>query len=879
MFKRFGLYHLIALIAISMASINASAQTWEEISKSYDKNFQDYKAKNEAMFNKFVEENDKAFADLLRKGWSEFLLVQGIEPPVNPKPNDIPTIDPMKVKKDKPIVVVLEEEDEEVIINKKKKKVKPKAPGLQKNEPDDFDKKNFELEFYGQKLPFSYDASFQTSVHTIDQNAIADYWDAMVATNHYHFVNQLFDYRTLLNLNDWGFFLLTQKAAKQVTDSDNAANLLTWFMMMKSQYKVKIGFSNSSVHVLLPSQDMMYGKPYYTFNNEKYFVLDKNAGKIRTYESNYADAHYLIDFAMTSPMNLGNEEGVRTMSFKHKGKSHTFDVKYNKSNIDFFNDYPHVNVKIYFDAAVSATGKESLVKNIKPLVEGMDELDAVNLLLRLVQTGFDYKTDQQQFNREKFFFAEELLYYPYSDCEDRSVLFSYLVRQILGLKAVGLAFPGHMATAVRFTEDYGFDRVEYKGDNYVICDPTYINANAGMCMPQFINVKAKPIELEGDHTEKLVAQELWSTLSDGGLFKGAQTNNSVTDNNENTYLTGYFVKSGNINGFEVKSISKKNSIFVAKFNKNKELQWVTPITGRASGEGHHVTIDANKNVYVTGFFEGTLDFNGTQLLSKGKEAFLARLDQSGKITWGGVVGLNEIQSTTDYIFVTRFSPDGKFLSKFVFDETENFNNYGVSFYVNGDVRVTGTMLASGLAAAETGNFNSYAYATSAGNLPGVWKAEMDKLVAQDYDKAMAGLFAFLKTIKLNGSSVDGKTIRDAIDKNNPSFRKTAPTLHKALGEIAFVKNNGGNVSITSKTGQNLQVTRDISLKNNAKMKVTTFSAGNAQIDFLSGANLGQSITGFQINLIKLLKNNGNVVLDYDVNHTQKSMNLKKDFLK
>lgn len=41
-------------------------------------------------------------------------------------------------------------------------------------------------------------------------------------------------------------------------------------------------------------------------------------------------------------------------------------------------------------------------------------------------------------------------YYPYSDCEDRSILFARLVKDLLGLDVVLLYYPAHIATAVCF---------------------------------------------------------------------------------------------------------------------------------------------------------------------------------------------------------------------------------------------------------------------------------------------------------------------------------------------------------------------------------------------------------------------------------------------
>ena len=115
-----------------------------------------------------------------------------------------------------------------------------------------------------------------------------------------------------------------------------------------------------------------------------------------------------------------------------------------------------------------------------------------------MQNAFPYKTDDEQFGREKYFFPEETLFYPFSDCEDRSILFAYLVSNLLGLDVVGLEFPGHAATAVRFNSDVRGDFIDYRNEKYIICDPTYVNANYGECMPQFKTVIPRIVRIRTD---------------------------------------------------------------------------------------------------------------------------------------------------------------------------------------------------------------------------------------------------------------------------------------------------------------------------------------------------------------------------------------------
>jgi len=128
--------------------------------------------------------------------------------------------------------------------------------------------------------------------------------------------------------------------------------------------------------------------------------------------------------------------------------------------------------------------------------EGRSQHKAVNILLNFVQTAFVYEYDDKVWGVDRAFFAEESLYYPYCDCEDRSILFSRLVRDLLGLKVLLVYYPGHLATAVHFTESVSGDYISLDNQKYVVCDPTYIGAPVGATMPDMDNGSAKVILLE-----------------------------------------------------------------------------------------------------------------------------------------------------------------------------------------------------------------------------------------------------------------------------------------------------------------------------------------------------------------------------------------------
>ena len=97
-----------------------------------------------------------------------------------------------------------------------------------------------------------------------------------------------------------------------------------------------------------------------------------------------------------------------------------------------------------------------------------------------MQKDFRYRTDTDQFGKEKPYFCEENFYYPYNDCEDRAVLFTFLVRKILGYDCLLLEYSDHVNCAVKIDGETDGYFVRRGDSRYYVCDPTCQGAKVGM---------------------------------------------------------------------------------------------------------------------------------------------------------------------------------------------------------------------------------------------------------------------------------------------------------------------------------------------------------------------------------------------------------------
>ncbi len=448
-------------------------------------------------YNDYQQAQDKEFMGMLKQAWQEQELMFSPKRDNNPKPVTIPVAPPPPKK---PASTVKTAKKPVELVRVKKQPVpRNKRPATL---PDTKSKNKIQLSFYGTPITFFYDSKTlqKSALKGINKTSIANYWDIASRTNHPELIKQLSHFGSKLELNDWGLLSLTEALAKKIHRNDkNAQKLFIWFSLNKLQKKARIGYNESGIQLMIAANHTIYGTPYYTFNNDKYFLVlvddgDK-PGSLFTYEGKHPGKHNKVDINLASLPKIYRKVAQRTVSFKFDGKKYNFTIPYNENLSSYFDHYPTTELSVYFHSKISAETSNVLFKNLLTELRKMDERNAVNFLLAFVQNAFPYKTDDDQFGKEKYFFPDELFIHKYSDCEDRSVLFSFLVRQLLDKKVIALSFPGHVATAVQLDQIGEGDTIKYNGDRYLVADPTYINATIGMTMPQFKNATPKIIPL------------------------------------------------------------------------------------------------------------------------------------------------------------------------------------------------------------------------------------------------------------------------------------------------------------------------------------------------------------------------------------------------
>lgn len=239
------------------------------------------------------------------------------------------------------------------------------------------------------------------------------------------------------------------------------------------------------------SKKVIYSTPSYTFSKRKFYVVSQYAkgsvGRVYTYDKSYPKARKALDLSMDALPVFPNKMKRKTLFFKQYDKKYTIPFAYNQNLLDFMSTYPQADYSTFFNAPMENETYDMVAKDIKRYIDGKKASVAMNFVLNFVQNAFVYEVDEEQFGREKVMFAEETLCYDKSDCEDRAILFAYLIKKLFHVGVIGVKYKDHMATAL-YIPMKG-DSVRKGRKKYVIADPTYINANIGMSMPKYKSIR------------------------------------------------------------------------------------------------------------------------------------------------------------------------------------------------------------------------------------------------------------------------------------------------------------------------------------------------------------------------------------------------------
>ena len=175
---------------------------------------------------------------------------------------------------------------------------------------------------------------------------------------------------------------------------------------------------------------------------------------------------------------------------------------------------------------------------------------------------------------------------------------------------------------------------------------------------------------------------VWAKQMGGAIAEGAISRGIELDASGNVYIIGEFTGTADFdpNAGTANLTSFNSDIFICKLSTTGTYMWAKNIGGTNPAYGIAIEVDGSGNVYTTGQFQSTADFDpgvGVYNMSAvNGDAFLSKLDTDGDFVWaiqfggtGSDGGNSLFIDDADDIYIT-----GSFVNTIDFDPGVGINN-------------------------------------------------------------------------------------------------------------------------------------------------------------------------------------------------------------
>lgn len=481
------------LIFLFLAGWSCSATAQISLSSDYD----DFLKSALDEYSSFVDQINKEYADFLAMPWEE------VKPEFRKRPTQPPPPSP-----------IFEEYKEEERDNRVIKYDEIVTPPTPRPQPEPINPQVVKPLNTDEWLSFNYlgidekvrlGSRQKYRINGRSDGDVADAWRKLSSSGLEAALSDCLALRTKYNLCDWAYLQMLNQIADTFCGNTDEATLLAAWLYCQSGYDMRLARDASRKLVLMFSSDnIIYGTYYPARNGRNYFPYGKVSGGVTISNASFPKEQQMNLNLQQLPKLPSNMTPSRNRNSSLYPEMNC-EVVSNRNLIDFFNEYPNSQAPnkmmtrwaTYANTPLSAEAKEKIYPVFRNAIAGKSKLEAVSRILNWVQTGFVYEYDDEVWGEDRAFFPDETIYYPYADCEDRAILFSRLVRDLVDLDVLLVYYPGHLAAAVNFPTEVKGDYVVVDGKRFTICDPTFIyGAPVGCTADGMDNSTAKLILLK-----------------------------------------------------------------------------------------------------------------------------------------------------------------------------------------------------------------------------------------------------------------------------------------------------------------------------------------------------------------------------------------------
>ncbi len=847
-------------------TINDFKGIWVNESREYLLNNQKPLPYLQSGFHYFSHQQDNAFTELLEHNWVKFSPIPGVHVPKSRKFDPAPQFSFEETSYHNaqflPCFINEQQKEESAVPSEN-------LPRIRKPEFVTSSPLKQIFKFYGNTISVSYDRLLSLSVdHPVNNEVVVDFWKKFTVGNSEHLIGQLMAIKDRLGLNDWGYFLLVKSCSNALYPNDEAgSSLLNWALMVRSGFDVKLGYNQLGASVLYRTSINIYGIPSVRIDEFDYYI-DKQIATlpVSVYLRNHEEATGSIHLNINQSLNFQGEVANKKFQFTWNKKLYEFNLKYSPDVIKFLEQYPQTDPEICFNAPFTLLSLESLLKQFKPVLAGMKKEEGAAFLQQFVQKSFNYRPYNDLFGYDRFMFPEELLFRDESNDKGKSLLFAWLISNLMNQKAALVEFPGYYSVAISMDQPMDGDNFLVKGKSYTMADPTFDNAPLGLVMKDFYPLKPLITLLHKASDEFNEEDKIWRLALSFGAERSGAGRDYLKDESGNSYITGFLTEKINKQSVAVQVP------FVAKFDENNKLIWMDKFHSDGKAFGLELKQLDKNEFYLAGSFRGKLEYNGImqQTAPSDPDLFFAQFNSQGEIEWISKSGLDELEEDIKLFYIVNFSRSGDIQNVRLANEDERTGTIGFKAGTSEGLCYVGSRFQStGL---EKTTNEALTKATTS------FRHQLNRLKLLGIEQNMAYLAAILYSVKDVGQQLSTSELASLNFKESDKEANNIPILTETFQKIKSITNNNGIIELNTVNSIPVKIS-PFKISGHSHLKIIPLDNNDLKLRVIDGLEYDSGGIKENVNSFILELTTGNVAVNLGREHYIVSKNLRHDILK
>ena len=514
---------VIGIALNGYAQNDKSNRSFDEWQKEAFGEYENFRSRSSEEFEKFRRKAIKDYIDFVNNPWKKF---KESKPIPRPKDDILPVVKPkddkqqdsivppvVKPKEDKQqdsiVPPVVKPKEENVVIIEDVIPHLPIEPQPQPIVPIEEvpvkKEKYLEFAIFGTEERVRFNNNNPIELNPIREGNVAKMLKRLSDEKNDNTLVDCLNIRSKLQLCDWAYLMMLKAIGEAAYGAGtNEATLLIAYLYMQSGYRMRLGSYGNKLYMLYASKHCIFDIPSYIIDEDYYYCLEKTPPYLNISVAKYPNEKSLSLIINEEP--LFAMDTTKLMMHSSKKSDLSVSIKSNKNMLNFYTSYPTSMLgsnyvsrwAMYANIPMPKYIASQVYPQIKEAIKELDQIAAVNSILNWVQTGFIYEYDDTIWGHDRAFFPEESLYYPYCDCEDRAIMLTRILRDVLNLNCILIYYPNHLAAGVEITEGTPTgDYIEYDGHRYFVIDGTILyGADLGVTMLGMDNGSATIIVLK-----------------------------------------------------------------------------------------------------------------------------------------------------------------------------------------------------------------------------------------------------------------------------------------------------------------------------------------------------------------------------------------------